>query len=223
MITPAYYAFLDELKQNMNRPWFKANRERFERDVFRPFELLVGYVMESLRRDMDLPPMIQPRDLMFRFYRDTRFSADKSPYKLWMGAVVSKGGRKNDRYPELYFQLGADENFIGTGLYRPSKEMLFRIREAIHRNPARIRAIHEDPLLRRFFPEGLLGERNKRLPFKEWMETAAKEPLILNKRFYTYRTYPRETFLGDPSEFIAAHFHAMEAWNKFLLEISKNI
>ena len=222
MLTPAFHAFFDELQQNMHRDWFHAHRDRFRADVYEPFLALTAEVKRIFEQYTGRPLLWEPRQLMFRIYRDIRFSADKSPYKLWMGAVVSQGGRKNDRYPEIYFQFGARENVIGAGLYRPSKEVLTRIRQAIAREPERIRAIHQDPLLRRYFPQGLQGERNKRLPVKDWMEIAIREPLILNKQFYTLRTYHRHSlYRPDLAEFIMEHYRAMEAWNSFLENLLK--
>ncbi len=220
LITPAYYRFFEELSRNMNREWFKQHKEIFMRDVFLPFKELTELVIEK-SREVDPGIRIDFKQAAFRIYRDTRFSADKSPYKLWMGAAVSREGRKNTRYPEIYFQFGPKENFIAGGLYRPDKETLRKIREAIYKNPARIDRINNDPLLRKFFPAGIQGERNKRLPLKEWQELSRKQPMILNKNFYTFRTYtPQEIMRPGMADFITDHFRAMKAWNTFLLEIT---
>ncbi len=223
MITQAYYDFFDALKENMNRDWFKARKAEFETAVKEPFEQLVEEVISRMR-EIDPEIRIGYKEAAFRIYRDTRFSKDKSPYKLWMGAVVSRIGRKNRQFPEIYFQFGSEENFIGAGLYCPSKEMLSEIRSYIAANPDEIEAINNDPLMRRYFPKGLQGERNKRLPGKEWMQIARQQPLILNKQFYTYKTLERKDVIDNPdlAVQILAHYLAMDKFNSLIFKIINN-
>ena len=217
----AFFDFFDRLAANMNREWFNAHKDIYRQNVYEPFYELTSRCLQLARAEIDPAIPADPRQAMFRIYRDTRFSADKSPYKLWMGAVVSRGGRKNSRWPELYFQFGHERNFIAGGLYRPDKEILARIRTAIATDPARIDRINNNGRLRRFFPGGLLGERNKRLPTKEWMQIARHQPFILNKQFYTYKEIPRSEILqiDDLARWIVDHFHAMQPWNDFLTEL----
>jgi uncharacterized protein (TIGR02453 family) len=58
---------------------------------------------------------------VFRPYRDVRFSADKTPYKLNCAAHLTGG----------YVSVSADELFVGSGLYMPMPEALKRFRAAI--------------------------------------------------------------------------------------------
>ncbi|NOG51155.1 MAG: DUF2461 family protein [Chloroflexi bacterium] len=51
---------------------------------------------------------------MYRINRDVRFSADKSPYKTWFGALLGKQGRKSETL-WTYFQVGAEGQFAGGG------------------------------------------------------------------------------------------------------------
>ena len=220
-MNPAFFAFFDALAANMNRDWFNAHKDIYKQSVYEPFYALTARCLEMARSEIDPQMPADPKQAMFRIYRDTRFSSDKSPYKLWMGAVISRGGRKNTRWPELYFQFGYERNFIAGGLYRPDKEILNRLRESIARDPGRIDRINNDLQLRRFFPDGMLGERNKRLPSKQWMEIARIQPFILNKQFYTYKEIPREEILkiDDLARWIIDHFHAMKSWNDFLMHL----
>jgi uncharacterized protein (DUF2461 family) len=48
---------------------------------------------------------------VFRQNRDVRFSADKSPYKINMGAAFSKGGKKSV-LAGYYFHLGPGKSFV---------------------------------------------------------------------------------------------------------------
>src|SRR6266516_1312614 len=59
---------------------------------------------------------------VFRPNRDVRFSADKSPYKTAIGAVLAGGG---------YVQLSADGLAAGCGMYEMASEQLDRYRRAV--------------------------------------------------------------------------------------------
>ena len=58
---------------------------------------------------------------IFRPYRDVRFSADKTPYKTHIGAVVGGTG---------YVQLSAEGLAAGAGMWQLSPEQLARYRAA---------------------------------------------------------------------------------------------
>jgi uncharacterized protein (TIGR02453 family) len=59
---------------------------------------------------------------IFRPYRDVRFSADKTPYKTHIGAVVGGTG---------YIQLSAEGLAAGAGMWQLSPEQLARYRAAV--------------------------------------------------------------------------------------------
>ncbi len=222
MITKNYFDFFDLLAQNMNREWFNQNKDRYLKDVFEPFKKLTGEVLARMRK-INPRINIDYKQAAFRIYRDTRFSHDKSPYKLWLGAAVSPGGRKNTRYPEIYFQFGHETNFIAGGLYRPDKETLMKIRFAIAENPDQWQKIKYSAGMLRFFPDGIRGERNKRLSERFLNEAAKQEPDIFNKNFFTYRSYSRRKILSRQNhlpEFIVQHYLAMEDFNRWLEKIT---
>ena len=85
--------FLRQLMVNNNRPWFQAHRSEYE-VVRADFERGVG---QALERIVTFDPEIshlRVKDCTYRFYRDTRFSPDKSPYKNHFGAYIDAKGKK---------------------------------------------------------------------------------------------------------------------------------
>ena len=217
-ILPQFYELFKLLAANNNREWFMEHKNEFEKYVFMPFKRLTEEVIFLMQR-IDPAIHIIYKDAAFRFYRDIRFSQDKSPYKLWMGAVVNRIGRKNTRYPEVYFQFGPGENFIAVGLYRPDKETLFKIRKKIAAQPDVFQHVNEDKFFRSFFPEGIQGEKNKRLP-KEWMSVAEKQPLLYNKQFYAIKYFtPDEIVNTDLARLIVSHYQAMHLFNDWLMDL----
>ena len=76
------------------------------------------------------------KDCTYRFYRDTRFSPDKRPYKTHFGVFVCPEGKKS-MLAGYYFHLEAKEseylghNMLCTGMYMPDTAMLKTIRNEI--------------------------------------------------------------------------------------------
>ena len=83
--------FLRALKRNNRRPWFQKHREEYERFVRAPMVELVWALRKEFARIA--PEMVaDPAVSLYRIYRDTRFSADKSPYKTHTAAVFPRRG-----------------------------------------------------------------------------------------------------------------------------------
>lgn len=207
--------FFKNLAANNHRDWFNANKKIFESEVKKPFEKVVSEVIEKVKK-IDPKLDINVKDAVFRIYRDIRFSKDKTPYKLHMAAVVSRGGRKNHQTPGVYFHLGAGECFVGSGSYWPSKENLMKIRHALADNPEKVKKLLNEKAFLKYYPDGLIGEKNKVLP-KEFKEAAQKQPLIYNKQFYYMAKYDNKIVeREDLVDFIVEHYKAAKNWNNFL-------
>ncbi len=218
-ITKEYFQFFKKLANNNDRDWFNTHKEHYLQVVYNPFKYLTETVIEKMN-DIDPNIQISSKEAMFRIYRDVRFSKNKEPYKLWLGAAVSRSGRKNAQYPEIYFHFGHDESFIAAGLYRPDKETLHKIRMAIAGNPDAFKKVKNSSTMHSIFPNGILGERNKRLA-KEFMQVSEDEPFILNKQFYTIKKFTQKEIVNQNNlpDFIVKHYLAMQDFNQYLLEI----
>lgn len=122
--------FLADLRENNTREWFELNRKRYEaakKDVEQGVNLLLSGVAnfdESLQG-------LEAKSVMFRIFKDVRFSKDKSPYKTNMGAWMAGGG-KNSISAGYYLHIEAcDKSFLAGGSYMPPANVLKAIREAI--------------------------------------------------------------------------------------------
>ena len=85
--------FLREVTVNNNRPWFQSHRAAYEA-ARAEFERGVGQMLERIACFDDSLAHLSVRDCTYRFYRDTRFSPDKSPYKNHLGAYMAAHGKK---------------------------------------------------------------------------------------------------------------------------------
>lgn len=105
-----FVGFFRGLELDNSKRYFEAHRKQYETEVRGPMEALTA----------ELSPALGPVKL-FRINRDVRFSADKSPYKTNVAAVVGP----------LYIHLDARDFFIATGAHMPDNAWLTRYREAV--------------------------------------------------------------------------------------------
>jgi len=112
-------AFYDGLEADNSKTYWIDHQEVFERAVRGPMLALLA----------DLEPEFGVAKV-FRPHRDVRFSADKSPYKTQLGAVVHTGSGTPDG-GGLYVALSACGLFAGGGYYQLAKDQLERYRAAV--------------------------------------------------------------------------------------------
>ena len=139
---PATLDFLAGLRAHNDREWFDAHRGDYERDVLAPAKEFVEAAAPRLEK---LAPGIraEPRVLgsIFRINRDTRFSADKRPYKDHLDFWFWHGDR-SAAVSGLMLRVSPDEAWVGAGAHGFEKETLARYRAAVC-DPAAGRALAE--------------------------------------------------------------------------------
>lgn len=129
--SPALFRFLRELRDHNDREWFEANRARYEADLKDPMQAFIMAFDGPLRR-LSRYYAADPRTSMFRIHRDTRFSRDKSPYKLNVGAQFRHVQCAKDVHaPGFYLQLEPGNCFAAAGIWHPDAEALRKIRARI--------------------------------------------------------------------------------------------
>lgn len=165
-MTPRFTAgtlsFLRRLKRNNRREWFGAHRDDYERDVRRPMIAVIERLATGLRSFA--PELVaSPKVSMYRIYRDTRFSDNKTPYKTHVAAVFPCRGLPKHEGAGLYFQVSPDGVWVGGGMWAPQTPQLHAVREHIAANSRRLRAIVCSPAFRRAVG-ALEGEQLQRVP-----------------------------------------------------------
>lgn len=137
MFTHATFAFLDQLAANNNKPWFEQNKSRYEALVRAPaldFIEAIGPLLNTFAPQFNAIPRKVGGSLM-RVYRDTRFSADKTPFKTNIGMHFRHALGKDVHAPGFYVHIATDECFLGVGCWQPESEVLGKIRDAIAQQP----------------------------------------------------------------------------------------
>jgi len=130
---PELFSFLEDLGANNDREWFAANKRRYEEHLLEPALAFIGEFAPRLEK---ISPHFRADarpsgGSLFRIYRDTRFSKDKSPYKTNVGLHFRHERAKDAHAPGYYLHIGPDEVFGGAGIWHPATDAANRIREAI--------------------------------------------------------------------------------------------
>ena len=126
------FQFLVELKFNNERPWFQANKARYEEFLKKPMLAFIEAFQKPVARINKA--YTQPR--LFRIYRDTRFAKDKTPYKTHVAAQFLHRAASGDLHaPGFYLHLEPGESFLAAGMWSPESDALKRIRGAIMARP----------------------------------------------------------------------------------------
>jgi uncharacterized protein (TIGR02453 family) len=145
-ITPELFTFFRELKQNNNREWFEANKQRYESHVREP---LLQFITDFGLRLAEISPhyVADARRVggsLFRLNRDIRFSKEKTPYKTHAGIQFRHEVGKDVHAPGFYLHLEPDSVFVGVGMWQPDAAALSKVRQAIVEQPDRWQRIIAD-------------------------------------------------------------------------------
>ena len=154
--------FLRALKRNNRREWFEAHRGDYEQYVRQPMTAIVERLAVDLRAFA--PELVaSPKVSMYRIYRDTRFSDNKTPYKTHVSALFPTRGLPKHEGAATYLRIAPEGVRIGGGLYRPQPPQLVAVREHIAGHVGQLRAIVKSPAFRKQFG-ALEGDRLTRVP-----------------------------------------------------------
>jgi uncharacterized protein (TIGR02453 family) len=142
MIPPEAVTFLKGLEKHNDRDWFNARKQIFETKLKEPMQVLVEQINAEL---LKFAPehITEPKKALYRIYRDTRFSKDKTPYKTHLGAIFPRHGLSKDSGAGYYFHVSTKGVGIACGAYSPGPDELRKIRHAIAENPKPFRTKHK--------------------------------------------------------------------------------
>jgi len=130
--TPDLFRFLTRLKRNNDRDWFHSHKQEYVQFALEP---AVRFITDFAGPLYEITPYLvsdprTSRGSLFRIYRDTRFSADKKPYKTHVAMRFSHRG-KDVHSPGFYLHLEPGGCFAAAGLWHPEPPTLLKVRSAI--------------------------------------------------------------------------------------------
>jgi uncharacterized protein (TIGR02453 family) len=159
--TPKTLSFLRSLKRNNDREWFRARRDQYEEHVRGPMITLIERLATDFRR---FAPELEasPKKSLYRIYRDTRFSDDKSPLKTQVAASFRGRGLPRGEGAGLYLEVTPGWVWMGGGWYAPEPAQLVRVRQHISDTHPELHRLTRTAAFRRAVGE-LDGERLTRV------------------------------------------------------------
>ena len=140
---PEMIQFLQKLKRNNRREWFQPRKHLFEQQVKAPMLELVAAINSDLAKFA--PDYVtEPKQAVFRIYRDTRFSADKTPYKTHIAASFSRRGSERLGTGGFYFSVSHETIEVAAGLWHPDRDVTLLVRNHIAETHQELRRILAD-------------------------------------------------------------------------------
>jgi len=213
---PRTVRFLEALKANNNREWFKEHKSRYEDDVLDVALRFIISMQDPLAEFAPRFTAVPTRvgGSLMRVYRDTRFSKNKLPYKTNIGIQFRHEQAKDVHSPGYYVHIDPDEVFLGVGMWRPDPEPLRGIRERIAAKPHEWRRAMDDRTFSRNFSLG--GETLTRPPRGFDKEHECIED-IKRKSFIAVRTLEIADCLKPQFQrTVETSFKAAEPFMRFL-------
>ena len=217
MITKDTIAFLKELKENNNKPWFDANKKRYETAKANVIAV-AGDIIKGLAKLDKRYGEIKPEKAVFRIYRDIRFSKDKTPYKTNMGAGFGFGG-KGHEMAGFYLHIEPGNGFVGGGRWQPEAPVLKKIRQEIDYNLKEFQKILDNKEFKKWHGE-LGGDKLKNPPKGYEKDNPALEYLKHNS--FTAGHKFTDSQLSSP-KFVEETLAAFKAMNPLVEFLNRSV
>ena len=148
-----FFEFYNDLSQNNEREWFQEHKSDYEALVVAPMLRFIEAMGPRLAKISEQILAVPKRSggSMFRIYRDTRFSKDKTPYKTHAAVQFRHRNGKDAHAPGFYFHVSPREFILGMGLWRPAAPVLEKIRRSIDEHGAAWKEARNHAPFRNFF------------------------------------------------------------------------
>ncbi len=154
------------------------------------------------------------KSTLYRFYRDIRFSLDKSPYKRHFGTYINPRGKKSP-HGGYYLHLEPGHCFIGGGAYCLESSILKAVRKDIMDNIDEFRNIVENQQFHTLFP--VIGnEHLKNMP-AGFPRDFAYPQYLCPKNFAVMHMLPDEFFYHEGwIKEVGVYFQIMKPFLDFI-------
>lgn len=180
---PEAVSFFRGLEKNNKREWFQPRKHIFDEKIKAP---MVELITTMTREMVEFAPdyITDPDKAIYRIYRDTRFSKDKTPYKTHIAASFARRGMQKHGGAGFYFSISHKEIEVGGGIYMPPPEVLLSVRRHIGERHEELRQLTANRALRRLLGE-MQGEQLSRVP-KGFLPDHPAADLLRYKQFLLY-------------------------------------
>jgi uncharacterized protein (TIGR02453 family) len=208
------FQFLKDLKKNNDRDWFLKNKKRYEA-AYADWQRFVGELITGIAKfDKNVAAAkFQPKNCIFRIYRDVRFSKDKSPYKTHLAArFMTKKGKW--QVPGYYIHVAPGDSFMGGGVYMVEPVQLQALREEISLNGSKFKKIVEDKNFKKHFKLG--GDKLVNVPKGFAKDDPMAEYLKHKDVLMSHKVDEKDALSPKFSAYCIDTFKAMQPLNLFM-------
>lgn len=212
--------FLRKLSENNTREWYQGNKD-FYLLAKRNFEGILETVISGIYSfDKDIG-LLQPKDCVFRIFRDVRFSANKLPYKTNFGAFIARGGKKSGK-AGYYFHLEPGKCFIAGGIYMPEPTVLKAVRKEIFNYPEEYLEIVDNEEFNKVYPH-LMDEDKLKKPPRDFPKDFEHIELLKHRSYTFWKEYPDSMVLsGNYPERVISDFSILRPFISFINNAIEN-
>ncbi|AZB20012.1 DUF2461 domain-containing protein [Chryseobacterium indologenes] len=212
-ISPDTFGFLKKLNKNNNREWFNENKNLYTESQGNVISFLDDLLKEMSSFDAELAK-IDSKKALFRIYRDTRFSKDKSPYKTNFGASLGMG--KGSQKGGYYLHIEPGKSFLAGGIYMPESSVLKEVRKEISLYGNDFLNILNQKDFKKHFPELDQQDKLKKIPQGFEKEDPMGEYLKLKNFIVLYHLKDEEVLDKNAAGKMSKIFKLMKPFNDFL-------
>ncbi|MEM9858765.1 MAG: DUF2461 domain-containing protein [Bacteroidota bacterium] len=207
--------FLNKLKVNNDRDWFKENKQLY----LEAHDNLIQFADELLDRlkSHDQIETQSGKKSLFRIYRDVRFSKDKTPYQTHFSGgfrratLELRGG--------YYFRIQpGGKSIIAGGFWAPNSDDLKHIRSQIQADDQPLRQILADKKFIDYFG-GLEGEQVKTAPKGFAKDDPAIDLLRFKQLILTHSFTDQEVTQKDFLNVVDEGFRNMRPFLNYMSDI----
>jgi uncharacterized protein (TIGR02453 family) len=186
--TPRTLSFLRSLTRHNDREWFRERKEQYELHVRGPMAALIDRLAADFQSFA--PELVATPACIYRIYRDTRFSDDKTPLKTHIAASFPWRGLPRHQGAGLYIEVTPRWVWVGGGMYAPDTSLLAAVRQHIADNHVHLRAIVESPGFARAVG-ALDGTKLQRVP-RGYVKDHPAAEYLRHRQFLAGREFPPE-------------------------------
>lgn len=215
MIKPSTLDFLRDLAAHNDRDWFKDQKHRYE--AARENMMQVAEDLFDAMSEHDNLVPTEGKKMIFRIYRDVRFSKNKAPYKDHLSGSLKRA--TDELRGGYYFEVKpGNTSFLGGGFWAPNKEDLLRMRTAIADDDEPMREIMAAPAFKKLFGE-FRGAQLKTAP-KGFPKDHPAIDLLRYKSFVLYRHFTDDQVLSDSYiDLLVEGYQAMRPFFDYMSEV----
>lgn len=204
--------FLRDLKKNNNRDWFNAHKEIYTTASENFISFIQSLIDEVAAFDKSIAG-IEAKHTIFRIYRDTRFSKDKTPYKTHFAAsLMGKDSSCGVAGYYMHFEPGA--TFLAGGVHMTEPDIMRSIRQEIGREGKSFLKIINDKKFKEYFT--IRGEQASRVPNGFDKDDEMAEYLKYKELMIHHEVGDKEVLTPAFSQYCARIFQAMVPFNQFV-------